>query len=308
MDVLSDVLEKTRMANTVMCQAELVAPWGIAVDPSAEAALHVIQRGSCWLRVEGRAPIQLGDGDIVLLARGSAHAISDTPGTPLLPMDRALAEMAARLAAGAGGEASTRILCAKYRFGLPGDHPLISRLPPLIHLRSREVSRSAQLQLLIQLMRTESDTRGSGSEIVVPRLVDSLLVFILRAWLETDPAISASWFAALLDDSIGAALALIHREPHGDWSVRRLADKVGQTRSTFARRFALLVGETPMAYLTRWRICLAAKIIREGVSVEQAAYASGYDSAAAFSRAFKRQYGVPPKLFRVKDAPLASAA
>lgn len=301
MDVLANVLEVTKLDNTVICQAELRAPWGIAVDESAEAALHVIQRGACWLRIEGREPIRLSDGDIVLFAKGSGHAIADTPQTPLLPMAEALSRMAAR-APQAGAEA-TQILCAKYRFGLPGDHPLVSRLPALIHLRARDVARSSQLQLLIQLMRIESDVRGSGSELVVPRLVDSLLVFILRAWLETEPVISASWFAALRDNGIGGALALMHREPHRDWTVQILADSVGQTRATFARRFASLVGETPVAYLTRWRICLAAKAIREGITtVEQAAYAAGYESTAAFSRAFKRQYGMPPTAFRTQAA------
>jgi AraC-like DNA-binding protein len=305
MDVLADVLEVTQMANTVLCQAELRAPWGIAVDPSAEAALHVVQRGSCWLRVDGRAPMRLGDGDVVLLARGSGHAISDEPDRPLRGMEETLREMAARIEGGepADGVATTQILCAKYRFGLPGDHPLVSRLPQLIHLRSREVGRSAQLQLLIQLMKIESEARGSGSELVVPRLVDSLLVFILRVWLETEPGLSASWFAALRDSGIARALALIHREPHADWTVQSLADRAGQTRATFARRFAMLVGETPVAYLTRWRICLAAKAIREGaVTVEQAAFSAGYDSAPAFSRAFKRQYGMPPTEFRAANA------
>jgi AraC-like DNA-binding protein len=305
MDVLADVLEVTQMANTVLCQAELRSPWGIAVDPSAEAALHVIQRGSCWLRMEERAPLPLGDGDVVLLARGGGHAISDEPDRPLRGMEETLAEMAARIAAGepADGIAVTHILCAKYRFGLPGDHPLVTRLPHLIHLRARDVARSAQLQLLIQLMKIESETRGSGSELVVPRMVDSLLVFILRVWLETEPGMSASWFGALRDSGIGRALALIHREPEAEWTVQSLADRVGQSRATFARRFAMLVGETPVAYLTRWRICLAAKLIKDGiVTVEQAAYSAGYDSAPAFSRAFKRQYGVPPTEFRAANA------
>jgi len=297
LDVLADVLQVTQMANTVLCYAQLHAPWSLAIDPSAEATLHVVQRGSCWLRIEGRSPVRICDGEIVLLARGSGHIISDEPSRPARPMQDVLAEMATRSVADVA--ATTHVLCAKYRFGLPGDHQLISRLPNVIHLRARDVARSAQLQLLIQLMRIESDVGGSGSELVVPRLVDSLLVLILRVWLETDPGISASWFAALRDGGIGRALSRIHREPHHNWTVQSLADSVGQTRATFARRFALLVGETPVAYLTRWRICLAAKAIKDGiVTVEQAAYAAGYDSAAAFSRAFKRQYGVPPTLFR----------
>jgi AraC-like DNA-binding protein len=304
MDVLADVLQVTQMANTVLCQAELQAPWCIAVDPSAEAAVHVIQRGSCWLRMDGHPPRRLSDGEIVLLARGSGHTISDEPQRPPMSMAEMLAEMSRRVAAGEGADAATTgILCAKYSFGLPGDHPLVSRLPSVIHLRAREVSRSAQLQLLVQLMRIESDARGSGSELVVPRLVDSLLVFILRVWLETEPDMSASWFAALRDTGIGKALALIHREPDAGWTVQSLAERVGQTRATFARRFAALVGETPVAYLTRWRICLAAKLIRDGtITIEQAAYSAGYDSAPAFSRAFKRQYGVPPIEFRAANA------
>jgi AraC-like DNA-binding protein len=301
MDVLADVLEVTQMANTVMCQARFRAPWGVEVDPSAEAALHVVQRGSCWIRIEGCAPIMLSDGDIVLLARGNGHVISDSPDRAARPLDIVMAEMAQQQepAPGHPEPAVTHILCAKYHFGLPDAHPLISRLPSIIHLRARDVAKSAQLQLLIQLMRIESEAGGSGGDLVVPRLVDSMLVFVLRVWLDGEPDMSASWFAALRDPGVGRALALIHRHPQTDWTVKLLAENVGQTRATFARRFAHLVGETPVAYLTRWRICLAAKLLKDGGgTVEQAAYSAGYDSAAAFSRAFKRHYGSAPARFR----------
>ena len=145
-------------------------------------------------------------------------------------MQDVLAEMATRSVADVA--ATTHVLCAKYRFGLPGDHPLISRLPNVIHLRARDVARSAQLQLLIQLMRIESDVGGSGSELVVPRLVDSLLVLILRVWLETDPGISAELVRRLARWRYrSCVVAGTHREPHHNWTVQSLADSVGQTPS-----------------------------------------------------------------------------
>jgi transcriptional regulator GlxA family with amidase domain len=144
----------------------------------------------------------------------------------------------------------------------------------------------------------EANSGGTGTELVVPRLVDSLLVFVLRAWLEQHPA-PGGWFGALRDPAIARALSLIHEQPQAPWSVQQLAQSVGQSRATFARRFAELVGETPAVYLARWRMCLATKLLSEtDLSLDEIAGRVGYETAAAFSKAFRRTHPTAPGRFR----------
>lgn len=302
MDILADVFEVTKLANTIMCQAKFVAPWAANVDKMSDSALHVTLRGTCWLRIKGEKPLKLSEGDIVLLTQGQQHIIADSATGPAKTLEKTLATSAERMERGDVDPSTvTDVLCAKYRFGLAQAHPVLSRLPSLVHLSARETSRNAQLQLMLQLMRMEATTRGAGSELLVPRLVDSMLVLIIRTWLETDPGMAAHWFSAIKDERISKALALIHQRPEHDWTVSALAESCGLSRATFARRFNGLVGETPIAYLVRWRLCVAARrILDEKISIEQVAYGSGFESPAAFSKAFKRQYGEAPSHFRVQ--------
>lgn len=302
MDVLADVLSATRVGTAVVAQAELVPPWGLEIDPVAEAHVHVVQRGTCWLRTAGeRGHLQLASGDVVLIRGGVGHSICDDPKTRPAPHEQVLEEMPRRLAALPKSRAheTTLVFCAKYLFQGAGAHPLPSLLPGLIHLPAREAERHSQLQLVLQLLRHEAANAGTGTELVIPRLVDSLLVFVVRAWLDGQPRAAGGWFAALRDAAISKALALMHERPQVAWSLEELAREVGQSRATFARRFLELVGETPVAYLTRWRMCLAAKLLSDTpLSLDEIAPRVGYQTAAAFSRAFRRSLGSAPGRFR----------
>lgn len=302
MDVLADVLSVTRMGTTVVAQAELVPPWGLEIDPMAEAHVHVVQRGSCWLRITSEPQhLRLGSGDVVLIRGGVGHSICDDPKTTPAPHEQVLEAMPRRLASLPKSRAheTTLVFCAKYLLQGPGAHPLSSLLPPLIHLPALEAERHVQLQLLLQLLRHEAAEARNGTDLVIPRLVDSLLVYVVRAWLEGQPVDAGGWFGALRDPAIAKALSLIHEQPHRPWSVASLARQVAHSRPTFARRFAELVGETPVAYLTRWRMCLATKLLAETqLSLEEVAARIGYETAAAFSKAFRRRYGDAPGRFR----------
>jgi AraC-like DNA-binding protein len=302
MDVLSDVLSVTRMGSTVVARAELVPPWGLEIDPIAEAHVHVVQRGVCWLRLAGeQRQIRLSAGDVVMIRGGVGHSLCDDPKTKPAPHQQVLEAMPRRLASLPPSRAqdTTLVLCAKYLFQHVGPHPLTSLFPPLVHLPAHQAQRQVQLQLLLQLLGQEAIDAGSGTELVIPRLVDSLLVFVVRAWLEGQPVEAGGWFGALRDPAIAKALSLIHEQPQKPWTVASLARQVNHSRPTFARRFAELVGDTPVAYLTRWRLCLATKLLTDTqLSLEEVAGRVGYDSAAAFSKAFTRSYGNAPGRFR----------
>lgn len=304
MDVLADVLSIARVGATVVAHAELVPPWGLEIDPIAQCHVHVVVRGHCWLRIANEEQhVRLNAGDVVLIRAGVGHSICDDPKTKPAPHRDVLGAMPARIASlpRARAHETTFVLCAKYLFQGASAHPLTSLLPPLIHLTAQEAERHVQLQLLLQLLGREATEGGTGTELVVPRLVDSLLVFVVRAWLAGQPLTASGWFGALRDPQISKALGLMHERPAAAWSLEDLAHQVGQSRATFARRFLELVGETPVAYLTRWRMCLAAKLLSEtALSLDEIAPRVGYQTAAAFSRAFRRSLGSAPGSFRAE--------
>lgn len=302
MDVLANILGVTQLGNSLLCQSELEPPWGLEVDAYTKAAVHLVQRGVCWLRVDGEQhALRLAPGDVVLVARGMRHTLTDDPKTPAEPYEQAIARMQRRLASRRPSDpsASAVLLCAAYEFAEDGPHPLLALLPRLIHIPVDAADDRGQLQSLVRLLLHEASRNLSGSELVVPRLIDTLLVFIVRAWLEQQPEGGAGWFGALRDPQIGRALALIHEEPARNWSVALLANEVAQSRAAFARRFTALVGEPPLTYVTRWRMNLAVKQLRTtDVPLDSLAAQVGYDSSAAFGKAFTRYLRTSPGRYR----------
>lgn len=301
-DVLASVLTVTQLGNTVLCQSELARPWGLEIDATMRTAVHLVQRGLCWLRMDALAtPLRLMAGDLVLVTRGDRHEIVDDPRTPALPYEEALAALERRRAAGLlqTTQDSTVLLCAGYEFCSTAPHPLLSVLPGLIHVSADQAARCEQLQLMVRLLQSESHGQMSGTDLVVPRLVDTLLVFIVRAWLASQPEGAAGWLGALRDPSIGRAIARIHEQPEHPWTVAELAREAAQSRATFARRFVELVGEPPLAYVTRWRMSLAVKLLRTtDHTIDEIALRAGYESAPAFGKAFRRRFQQSPGQFR----------
>lgn len=175
----------------------------------------------------------------------------------------------------------------------------MSQLPEIIHLRAGR-GQPVELTSAIRLLGAELENQRIGSDGIVPALIDSLLLYILRAWLEQQSTgAAAGWAAALRDPGIAPALSAIHQDPAAGWTVEALADRAGLSRAAFARRFATLVGEPPLAYLTRWRMTTAATLLRESdAPLSAVAARAGYGSEFAFAKAFKREYGLPPGGYR----------
>ena len=307
MDLLSDVLAVTRIGSVSIAQAELLSPWGLEVDPIAEAHIHIVQEGHCWLKTSVELEHRLlSEGDVVFIRSGIGHSISDEPNTKIEPYKKVLDEMPGRLAAALsrGTSASskeslrkTKVFCAKYLFAEHSFHPLNALLPPLIHIRAEETSSS--IQSLLALLRQEFHQPDGVSKSLIPSLVDSLLVYVIREGLEHQSAKSGGWFSALREPVLVKALSLIHESPQHSWSIDELAQRLGQSRSAFSRKFSSLVGESPGAYLTRWRLCIASKLLVDSeLSLGELAAKVGYESAPAFSKAFKRVHGCAPGQFR----------
>src|SRR5690606_273383 len=301
MAILRDVLEIARLAKSKVTQAELAPPWGFSIDPTAELAIHIVQRGSCWLHAEGHDyPLLLGEQDVAFIREGVSHAVTDAPDSPKLPYQQGLdlARDRAQTLSPGSQVSTTRILCAKYSFQQGSSHPLLNELPAIAVVRSDVVQRNRQLHLLTQLLDAEAD-EPAGGELLLSRLVDGLLILVLRAWIADQEGKSAGWVSALRNPEMARALSCLHQRPHEPWTVDSLAREVGQSRATFNRRFASLIGEPPASYLGRWRMSLAAHFLRHSeLSLEEVAARVGYESAAALSKAFRRTHGIAPGRFR----------
>jgi len=305
MDALAAVLAVAGVRGTVAATLSAAEPWGLTLDAVPGAAFHAVTDGTAWLCVTGRPDARLMPGDVVLLPTGRAHVLASAPDADTAPFDHLAAEQA--LAAGdelrlGTGIAQTRILCASYRQDPAITLPLLTLLPDVLHIRSRRADTA--LETTLRLLSQEITRPRPGAAAVLNRIVDILLVQLLRAWLDGEPghAHAASWLSALADPVAGPALAVLHTQPGRDWSVDSLAAATGVSRATLARRFPAKVGRTPAAYLTRWRMDLAAVRLRDSDdTVGAIARSLGYTSEYAFNRAFTRARQIPPGRYRTQS-------
>jgi AraC-like DNA-binding protein len=305
MDALTTVFRMLRLEGKVFHRLELLAPWGIQLSVMNGAAFHVIEQGLGWLRMPERAePICLEAGDVIVVSNSAYYELSDQPLRSTLPLSQVLKMRAERggmrPSANGGGAVSTVVLCGEFRSGEGVLNPLFSVMPSLIHIKGQAGQAVEWLAPPLQLIAFEAKNAYPGQETVVSRLMDILFIMVIRYWIVHQPAKEGGWFAALYHPQIGAALGHIHRQPEQPWTVETLAAAVNMSRSSLATQFAVMVGESPAKYLTRWRMQLAAMWLRheQDLTVEAVAQRVGYDSAYAFSKAFKRLMGVSPSVYR----------
>jgi len=313
-DPVAAALQPLRMSGVFYCRSEVTAPWALEMPTFADCiSFHVVTTGGCWLEVSGADPRYLRAGDLALVPHGHGHLLYSQPG--VVPAGRVdqlpqqmLGEHYSILRHGGGGAPST-LVCGVISFHDPGAQQLIGLLPPVIHIDGS--TRPARIWIgdTLGLMAAELSQLRPGGEAVITRLADILVIQAIRTWLETDPAARTGWLGALQDAQIGQAIAAVHRDPGRPWSLAALAKQAAMSRSAFAARFTHLVGEPPMRYVTRWRMQVAAAQLRQRrATVRELATRFGYDSEAAFSRAFKRVVGVSPGAVRALDGHQGGAA
>ncbi len=319
MDALSDALRVLRLAGAVFLDAEFTAPWcivshgGHPVSPAWPDApntifFHVITEGHCKARLsDGGETVELGPGDLIMLPRDDTHLLgSDLQLAPTVsdtlvqPVTRG---GMMRIEHGGGGK-TTRLVCGFLSCDERLCGPMLESLPRILRVPLGEGPATAWLSTLLRAATRESAEARPGGETVLAKLSELLFVEALRRYIERLPGQQRGWFAALGDRFVGRALALMHDQPAREWTVDELAAKVGLSRSSLAQRFTEFIGQPPMQYLTRWRLTVAAQRLRsEQVSLARLAADSGYESEAAFNRAFKRALGATPAAWRRKAAP-----
>lgn len=303
MDVLAEIMAVAGVRGTVAARVDAAEPWGLRLDRVPGAAFHALTSGTAWLRRPGQAPVQLLPGDVVLLATGAEHGLASHPHGDLEPFDHLASEQAFQ-AGGVmrvgHGAVRTRILCASYRQDPGITTPVLSLLPDVLHLPAGSGSRG--VDDVVRLMAAELSDPQPAAATVLDRLVDILLIQLVRARRLSDDPAPASWLTGLRDPQVAAALHAMHARPGEPWTIERLAAEVSVSRATLARRFPRLVGTTPAAYLTRWRMDLAARQLRDtDQGLESIAREVGYTSEYAFSRAFSRARSVPPGRYRTES-------
>lgn len=314
-DVLSDVLRAVRLTGAVYFDFDLSPPWVVEAPPSREIAkrvlpgaqrvieYHLIARGEGWGHAVGQAPIRLREGDLIAFPQGDAHVLSSAPGMRAAPDMSAFARLTPQLPVvyelGGGGPERARVVCCFLGCDERPYNPLLTSLPAVIHLPATGGQASTGwLNTLVSIAASESGKGRAGSQNVLARLSELMFVETIRRYLETLPDARTGWLAGLRDPIVGQALAVLHAAAGEPWTVERLARVVGLSRSVFADRFAAMVGQPPMLYLALWRMQLASGLLIEGGQVAAVAAAVGYESEAAFSRAFKRQLGESPARWR----------
>lgn len=297
-DPVAEALHTLQMSGAFYSRATFTSPWGMALpEMPGHLMFHVLVRGECRVESEGRAPLHLREGDFALIPHGEGHTLVGAPGDPVVSLwetRRQLVTPHYELLHHGGGGAETAMICGAVRLDHPAARHLVSLLPPAIHLEHSGSERNQWVRSTVQLICHEARSLQAGGEAVITRLADLLVVQAIRAWLESDEA-NTGWIVALRDREVGSAIRHIHRNPERNWTVASLAGAVHMSRSAFARRFSAVVGESPAAYLTRWRMQLATTWLSTGeVRVADLPRRLGYGSEAAFSRAFKREMGMPP--------------
>ncbi len=302
-DPLAETLHMLRLTGTLYCRGEFTAPFGIAI-PRLEDVMTflVVTSGRCWLQIEGSEPRLLEQGSLTLIPHGPPHIISSDPGVaaqPLfdIPVDK-ISECYEYMAYGGGGEL-TRSMYGVVRFDAVAAQHLLKLLPEIIQIDGWGDEASGWLQSTLRFIASEAAVLKPGGETVITRLADVVVIQAIRAWLERAPEADQGWLAALRDDRIGRALALIRKLPEREWSVATLSQEVGMSRSAFSARFTEMVGQPAMQYLTEWRMQLARARLLDGTgTLSDISVELGYRSEAAFCRAFKRVFGVTPGSLR----------
>lgn len=318
-DPLSDVLGAVRLREAVFFDIEANAPW-VAESPNAQIVgpgilpgvdhvmpYHVVTSGECWVAMaeDGAQAIRLAAGDAVAFPQGEAHVLSSRPGMradPVLDNFRPPAvpdSLPVRFKLGGNEPEGVHLVCGFLGCDARPFNPLLSALPRMLHMRGDK--NDGWIDRFMKFATMETAERRIGGASILVKLGEIMFIDMVRHYLANLPESSASWLAGLKDHHVGRAVSLIHQSPADDWTLDRLAQLVGLSRSTLAERFQRHVGHPPMQYLALWRMQIASAMLVDGnTPIVKIAGAVGYGSEVAFSRAFKRAVGVSPSTWRAR--------
>ncbi|HOX27171.1 MAG TPA: AraC family transcriptional regulator [Candidatus Krumholzibacteria bacterium] len=333
-DTLSDVLRTVRFRGALFYYVEGTSPWVAEAPPAREiipaimpGAEHMIEfhgivQGSCWAAITGESPLRLEQGDVVLFPQGDSHVVSSAPGLRCSGADRSLyfsprppqlpyaismdqTEVTTARLDGGGRDRAT-IACGFLGLDAKPFNPLLAALPRVLRVPGTALGDDSWVTTFFRAVVMESNQKRPGGEAVLERMSEMLFVEVLRRYVDALPPEQTGWLAGMRDPAVGRALSLLHERPADAWTLDRLSAEAGLSRSALHERFVHFIGQPPMQYLTRWRMQVAAGLLRDTAATLAAiALDVGYESEAAFSRAFKREVGVSPGAWRRERRPPA---
>ncbi|BDH46021.1 AraC family transcriptional regulator [Salmonella enterica subsp. enterica serovar Choleraesuis] len=314
MSTLDYLLEHLKLQSSIFSQLTLNGHWGITKARHPQGApFHLLLSGDAWLRLPGQQRlIHLNEGDMVMIPAGHQHDLLSEPNARTVAFTQLLASngyitsgenshfQVSRITVGLPGERQTKLVTGIFNFGESLRNPLVTTLPDYLHLRGE---RNPWLPSSLALLSSELDSEQPGMSTIAVRMADILFVQAIRHYLSQHHNFTPGWLNGLNDPQIAKSLALIHQNPAHPWNLVLLSQTIGMSRSRFAERFKTLIGQTPMSYLTEWRMYLAADRLRHSqIRLTQLAAESGYESDVAFSKAFKKWSGYTPRAFRAGES------
>lgn len=314
MDALSTALSAVRMTGAIFFDAICTTPWGFKVPPVQHVAhllapgterlvpYHLVADGEAVGRFADGAEVKVAAGDVVIIPRGDPHTVSNGAPTQFFDAGASLGQnLAGELGTMriGGGGAATRFICGYFGCDRHAEKLFLAGLPTVIKLNLRGDPAGAWVEGTINHLLSEVGSARPGRAVLLAKMAEALFVETLRRYMEQLPPEATGWLAGARDPVVGNALALLHGDPCRPWTVEELAAKVGSSRTAVSERFARFLGQPPMAYLARWRLQLAARrLVASPNTILQVALDVGYESEAAFNRAFKRVFGLPPAQYR----------
>lgn len=293
MDALSSILKASKLEAIVCSQSSLSGDWGLDVTPEGNAYFWRVSKGSCVIGLHEGPSVTMQEGDIVVIPHGARHWIASKATAPLMT----LAQYVQHPERFAGDD--TIVAAGHFTFDEEQQHPFIKDLPPLMHITSFGIKEAQFLSHMGFLLHTELNVNKPGTQVMLKGLAEMLFISVIRAYLEQRKT-GKGFMSALADPQISQALELMHNQPSHDWTAEALGKQVGMSRTLFFNRFKELVGETPLTYLTNWRINRAKEMLSAGMNRVDVAEKIGYQSEAAFNKIFKTKTGSTPAKYRAK--------
>jgi len=298
MDALSTILEAVGLRSVVYSKFPLATPWGLDIVKDENSQFWRLVSGSCTVGSPDGRVIEMAEGDLVFVPHGCAHWIADSATSLRMPSPEFVKARREGIPVFNNGDNRTILVAGHFEFNYQSLHPFLKDLPPIIHIRQYVTENQLLLKQVTQLMLEELNNERPGSSVMLKCLSEIMFVNIIRAYLEQDIP-DSGFLSALNDPRISKALKLMQDSPQNDWTLEALASEVGMSRSVFFNQFKKLVHETPLGYLTNWRIRQAQKLlITDNSNISEIAANVGYQSEAAFNRIFKSKTGQTPAVYR----------
>lgn len=298
-DVLAEILTMLQLRAMVYCQSEIhKSAWALQFHHTHHAVFHIVGEGECYLTIDEQN-IWLQRGDLLILPHGDAHRIADQPDSPCCAdIDLNQQVHSCLMMRWGDDQPKTTLVCGLFTFDEFHRHTIVTLLPTIIHFKYNTTIQYG-LNLVVEALLDEANHQRQGKNLLLHRLADILFVQVLRAWLIEPYHQTTGWLGGLRHPQIALALSAIHADPADEWTVEKLAVIAMMSRSAFAAKFTELVGIPPLTYVTYWRMQLATTMLKdERLSVSQIAEKVGYTSDIAFHKAFKRQFGYTPAMYR----------